>query len=373
MIIVGAGIGGLAVASGLRAAGWQVTVLEQAPEITEVGAGLSLWPNALQALEALGLDQPVRAAGVPAVSRGTFRDPDGTFLRRVRRDDIGVHVVHRADLLRILQDAATDDVVRVDARVTSLVETAEGVHVTYRSAAGEQELTADLVVGADGLNSVVRQGIWPEAVPRFRRRTVWRGLTDTLETPVGEGSITLSPDAQFGLMPMPGGGCYWFLTADEQQPDLRYPDELAEVRRRVGDWHQPIPEVLAATEAGAAMHHDIFDLDPLPTFVRGRRVLIGDAAHAMTPELGQGACQALEDAAALTRLISDDPDLAAALAGYDDLRRPRAQQIAAVSRQNSDRSERSGTLAVGITRLVLRLAPPEVWRRTVGKWVEPAI
>ncbi|MEO3876589.1 FAD-dependent monooxygenase [Nonomuraea sp. B12E4] len=365
-IVVGAGIGGLAAAVGLRRIGWDVTVLEQAPAIGEVGAGLSLWPNAVRCLDVLGVGDAVRAHAVPAVSRGGIRLPSGTWLRRARADDIRVLMVHRADLHRVLLDALPPAWLRVDATVTGVDERADGVTVTFQTAGGEQQESADLLISADGVDSTVRRLCWPAApTPRFGHRTVWRAITEPGRAPAGE-SLTMGRGLQFGMLPLPGERVYWFLTAEATVPGLRYDDELQEVRRRLAGWHDPIPALLAATRPENLLHHDIVELGPVSGYRRGRVVLLGDAAHAQPPDLGQGACQALEDAVVLTAALAGQAGLPAALDWYDQQRRPRTQTMVRAALRQAAFNERHYRLVT----LAARFTPPTAWRRRVAKWTE---
>ncbi|WP_460525645.1 FAD-dependent monooxygenase [Flindersiella endophytica] len=371
-IVAGAGIGGLTAAIALQRSGWQVTVLERAPEIAEVGAGLSLWPNAVRALESLGLGATLREHTVEAVSRGGFQTPKGRWLRHKNPADIGVLVAHRAELHRLLLDSLTGDVVRTDATVTGVENGDREVSASYVTAGASQQLTADLLVAADGVNSVVRRALWPEAAaPTFRRRTAWRGVTPPGKVWPVDDCMTIGPGIQFGVLPMTGQRVYWFLTANAEQADRRYDDDRAEVLRSVGDWHDPIPALVEATEPDHVLHNDLVDLDPLPTYVRGRTVLLGDAAHAMTPDLGQGACQAIEDGVVLAYELGKGGDLAGVLAGYDRERRPRTQAIAKEARESNDgRNSQTSAVAHAITGLLLRIIPPGALRKTTARWAD---
>jgi 2-polyprenyl-6-methoxyphenol hydroxylase-like FAD-dependent oxidoreductase len=371
-VVVGAGIGGLSAAVALRRIGWSVTVLERAPVIADVGAGLSLWPNAVAALALLDLDEAMAARAVRAVTRGNIRNPDGRWVRHAHPSDVSVLVVHRADLHQVLRDALPRDVLHTDATVVSITErdgAQDGATVTYESQGARQEVTANLVVAADGIDSAIRRQLWPgHPVARFQHRTVWRGVTEPDAVwPIQE-SLTLGRAEQFGLLPLTGHRVYWFLTVNADQPGRRYDDEHAEVRRRVGGWHDPIPALIDATHPDHVLHNDVLDLDPLPTFVHGRTVLLGDAAHAMSPDLGQGGCQAIEDAVVLADALRTDADVTGALASYDQQRRTRAQGVAAAARKSNARNSNDSALAYAATNLAARLVPPGLWRKSTAQW-----
>jgi 2-polyprenyl-6-methoxyphenol hydroxylase-like FAD-dependent oxidoreductase len=365
-IVVGAGIGGLATAVALRRVGWSVGVLEQAARIEPVGSGLSLWPNALRCLDALGVGGPARAAGVTAVSRGGLRLPSGRWLRHKRPDDIAVLMLHRAELHRVLLEALPAGCVRAGTSAIGVTDTGAEATVTYQTRNGAGRDTADLVVGADGVDSTVRRTGWPKAwPPLFDRRAAWRGVTAPDQPPFEE-SLTLTAERQFGMLPLPGGRVYWFLTARADRPGVRHPDELAEVRRQLDGWHPPIAALLDATPPGAVLRHDITALAPLSGYATRRTVLLGDAAHALTPDLGQGACQALEDAVVLGAELAAAPDLSTALTAYDDQRRPRTQALARAALRQKHLTERW----FPVVKLAARLTPPAAWQRQVRPWTD---
>lgn len=358
-VVVGGGIGGLATAVGLHRIGWRVRVLERAPDFTEVGAGLSLWPNGLRALDWLGLAGRVRAVGAVEATGGV-RDRAGRWLIRTanaeieRRHGWPLLVVHRAELVGTLVAALPAESLRPGHEVRRVRTAGRTAVVEHRDGL----LRADLVVGADGLRSVVRRQGWPDAAaPGPAGYVTWRMITEPLADPPGDGVVFWGRGERIGFTALPGDRCYVFaaahgprrgepgvsrdpVAAGEPGAGAGVPGggEHAAVRRRFGAWPDPIPALLAAVPPDRVLRHDGYHLPPLPTYVRGRVALVGDAAHVMDPILGQGACQALEDAVELTGRLATSGDVDAALAGYDRRRRPRTQAIVR-------RSARVGTLA----------------------------
>ncbi|WP_199537311.1 FAD-dependent monooxygenase [Spongiactinospora gelatinilytica] len=302
VIVTGGGIGGLAAAVALHRIGWQATVLERAPEPREIGAGMSQAPNAMRALDALGVGEQSRAAGVPTYSATNLRLPDGRHLQRARPGEATpLLAFHRADLHRVLLEAVPAGWVRTGVQVTGVRQDDRAVTVTWNGG----EATADLVIGADGIHSTVRRLLWPDVpAPRFLGRTAWLGVTGATDLP---GSITMGPGAYFLIHPLGGGRAYWAYVTTSPRPGVRYDDEKAEAAHRLRGWHDPIPALIAATPKEAVIHVDIRDLDPLPSYVRGRVALLGDAAHAMSPDRGQGAGQSIEDAAVLAAALAGEP------------------------------------------------------------------
>ncbi|MFC4373183.1 FAD-dependent monooxygenase [Nocardia halotolerans] len=354
-IVVGAGIGGLAAALALTDRGWSVRVLERAPEVTEVGSGISLWANALRALDALGVGKQVRAQALADVSAG-IRDERGRWLSRTDvatlRERFGTPVlIHRADLLEILRSALPEATVRTGISVRA-------AHIDGTVDHSEGTSTADLIVGADGIRSVVRRAVCGEVAPRYAGYTAWRAVVDTAES-LTEFGETWGRGARFGMAPLADGRIYCFAVYNAPE---NAPGTLDEVRARFAGWHHPIPELLAAADRNTVLHNDIYDIPDLPAFTAGRIALLGDAAHAMTPNLGQGGCQALEDAITLSRLAADPNGLAT----YDRRRRPRTQMIAKRSARIGSIGQFAAPPLIALRNTALRLAPASAQSRSLA-------
>ena len=370
-VVVGGGVGGLAAALALSRAGWRVTLVEQAPAFTEIGAGLTLPPNARRALHELGLPDVV-PADAPAQGVAGVRDSSGRWLTRLgplgtadatsaAGGEAVVLGVHRQHLHRLLLEAVPPDTLVGGARVVA-VRPAEArrASVTFRSGT-EHTVTADLVVGADGIRSLVRGEVFPgHPGPRYSGVTAWRSVTRGTETVRTGVTSTWGPGTEFGIVPLLDGRVYWFAAAAAPEGE-RSADELGDLRRRFGHWHDPVPALLASARPEDVLRHDLYELGtPLRSFVRGPVALLGDAAHAMTPHLGQGAAQALEDAVVLGRACAPDRPLDVSLAVYDRTRRPRAQAVARASRW------------AGRIGHELRLAPAVAARNAVMRRLPPA-
>ncbi|MEO8180700.1 MAG: FAD-dependent monooxygenase [Deltaproteobacteria bacterium] len=340
-LIIGGGIGGLAAAVGLRKRGIAARVFEQRPELGEVGAGLSLWPNGLRALDAIGLGGQVRSKSVRDLS-SALRRADGRVIVAAngaaleqRLGDVSL-VIHRATLLGLLRQEIPPEALVTG--VSCVGFNADGSGVTARFANGV-EARGDVLLGADGLRSVVRAHLFGAAPPRYAGYTAWRAAVSFAHAQLLPG-ISIGHGSQFGQVPMADGQVYWFAT-ENGPPGRKAPSAgwRAHLSERFGSWHAPIPELLAATPESAILHNDIFDRPPLASWGKGRVTLLGDAAHPMTPNLGQGANQALEDAEALTECLaalaspSARPDPEPALRQYEQLRTERANSVVLGSRR----------------------------------------
>jgi 2-polyprenyl-6-methoxyphenol hydroxylase-like FAD-dependent oxidoreductase len=324
--VVGAGIGGLAAAIAIRDAGWSVQVLERAPELAEVGAGLSIWPNAVRSLRSLGLGE-IADDEHAWFSDGALRRADGSSISTFEPGSIEERYgaplvgVHRGDLQSALAERLGADAIRFSATVTAVDPAGE---ITL--ADGERR-RADLVVGADGLRSVARAAVIGDGDPRESGIVAFRGVTSGAgaEIPAGE---WWGPGSVAGLLPLAGERVYWYVgfrgAADAS---------LKELTERAAAYASPVPELVAGTPAADVLRHELFDRPPAKRWSAGAVTLLGDAAHPMLPFLGQGACSAIDDGVALgAALASSGGEVPAALEAYEAERVKQAAKLVRGSR-----------------------------------------
>jgi 2-polyprenyl-6-methoxyphenol hydroxylase-like FAD-dependent oxidoreductase len=364
VIIVGAGIGGLSAAIGLRAQGHEVVVLERAPRLDPLGAGITLFGNAMTALAGLGVADAVRAAGAPA-RHSAIRTSDGRELTTVPADLLeGAIALHRGDLQAALVQAAGE--IRLGADIASVDQTED--EVIARAADGSEH-RGDLLVGADGLRSFVRGSVAPAKL-QYGGYTAWRGISPMT---VEQGHFTESwgVGERFGLVDI-GSRTYWFATANLPESESDDPTgRKADLMRRFSAWHAPIPSILDATPGKTILRNDVYFLDPLPRWSQGRIVLLGDAAHATTPGIGQGAAQAIEDAVVLADELSQTDQLGDALTGYESIRRPRAELTLKLSRQADRAAQLTNPIGRRVRNLLVRYAPASIQRRQMSPLIHP--
>ncbi|MCD0442626.1 FAD-dependent monooxygenase [Glycomyces sp. A-F 0318] len=374
-VVVGAGIGGLAAAVALRRVGWQVDVFERAAALGEVGAAVSIAPNAAKALRGLGLEPALRAAaceldGLESRTRTGKRitGVDAGLLRR--RYGGGLYNVHRAALHGILRDALGDGAVHTGRTATGAASGASGASVAFEGPQGPASVDADLVVVADGVHSRLRAGLFPSYPgPSYAGYTIWRGLVpaeaaDRIGVPARL-SETWGRGARFGCAPIGDGRVYWY-AFENAEAGAAHEHRVAALVSRFARWHHPIPALLAATPNEALLRNDVHYLaEPLESFAHGRVALLGDAAHAVTPDIGQGACLAIEDAVVLAAEVSAAA-VPAALRSYDAARRPRTQALAGESGRIGRMLMRSNRIATGIRDASAAMAPASLAMKTVA-------
>lgn len=308
VIVIGGGIGGLTAAIALNRAGIPAAVYERAPELREVGAGITIWTNALKVLRKLGVGPAVEANGTP-LRQSELRTWRGVVLSEMNLSELettyGVPTVgiHRADLQAALADHLGRQHIIPGAACIGFTQDADGV--TARFANG-REAKGEFLIGADGLNSAVRTQLLGPQKPRYAGYTAWRGVghIDRPEVPVGMTMMALGRGSQFGYLPIGGGRTYWFATANVPPGGGDGPaGAKATLLARFQDWYAPIPAVLDATHESAIIRNDICDRPPVTNWTDGRVTLLGDAAHPTTPNLGQGACMAIESAWVLAECL----------------------------------------------------------------------
>jgi 2-polyprenyl-6-methoxyphenol hydroxylase-like FAD-dependent oxidoreductase len=328
-IIIGGGIGGMTAALALKQAGIDVTVYERAEELREVGSGLPLWTNALRALHKMGLTDDLERLGAQ-VTAGSVSTWSGDILADLRNEKLLQRlgtiniVVHRAELLALLLKTLGEDRVQLGTTCVGFTQEASGVCARFTDG---QEVRGDMLIGADGIHSIIRTQLFGLIKPTYAGYTCWRGLAHTSRT--GLETWAWGKGYQFGITPMSKERAYWFAQkytpeGEKDKPGGRK-NEVLELFR---DWHDPIPAVIEATAETDILRNDIYELKHLRQWSQGRVSLLGDAAHAMTPNLGQGACQAIEDAVALGEFLKSSMNIDGALKLYAKRRITRTHRIA---------------------------------------------
>jgi 2-polyprenyl-6-methoxyphenol hydroxylase-like FAD-dependent oxidoreductase len=363
-LIVGGGIGGLAAAVALQRVGIKAAVFEKAPEFAEVGAGLSLWSNATLALRRLGLEAAALRAGSVIARAHTFLST-GEWFAGVDFASLGAKAgapslcLHRAALQRLLCDAvraADPGAVQTGRECTGFAE-AGGVAALFADGSRER---GDVLIGADGIHSVIRERLFGGERMRFAGYLAWRGIAaGAVPLPAREPMVVLAPGSHAGCFHCGERQLYWFVTRNAAPGSQAGPlGNRGEVIALIKDWRVPLRAYVEATKENAVLRDDVVDRPARHVWGAGRVTLLGDAIHATTPTLGQGACQALEDAVVLADSLRRCSSPETGLRDYEARRRRRANSVIRQSRR------------VGIA---LQLANPAgLWlRRRLGstRWV----
>ncbi len=329
--IVGAGVAGLALAILATRRGFQVSVYERGSQISSMGAGVTLWPNAMYVLHQMGLGEEIeRVGGTPRFmrqfDRGGAQQSEFDIQEVNRLSGFASVTVLRRDLMSLLAKKVEELGVTIHFGCSIMAEDIDGLRQTF-----------DLVVGADGrMNSVVRQALYPEKV-----RPCYQGFINIIGiSQLNENALDSAihdfrgPGERFGIVPVKGGACYWAgawsAQIDRARPLSAWYDEL---HQRFQSWPDPVRAVLKCCDEASLNRIFVHDLDPLPYWHRGNVLIIGDAAHAPLPTSGQGACQALEDAWHLARLLAVPDELENALSDFYRQRIAKTSAAQAVGRQ----------------------------------------
>jgi salicylate hydroxylase len=354
-VVVGGGLGGMAAAVALARAGIHVRVYEQAQQLAEVGAGVSLAPNGLRMLERLGVGEGIRQVGARYVSSQLVLS-DGRAVRHqpyqfaLPGQNVGIH---RADLLALLAGQLPPGTVRTGCRCTGFSQDAGSATVGF---ADGSTAMADVVIGADGIHSVLQGFVVAPAKPVFSGVVAYRGLVPRLdEYPAGTIRMWMGESRHFLVFPVRAGQLLNYVGFVPSDTSVRESwsaaGDPAALAAYFAGWDPVIGEVIAAISGpgGSGFQWGMYDRAPLPRWSSGRLTLLGDAAHPMLPHLGQGVNQALEDAVALATLLgacTGPAGVPRALAAYEGLRRDRTARVQLGSRRQGAGWDSSGSQLV---------------------------
>lgn len=342
ILVVGGGIGGLFAANALIMHGLSVAVYEQAPVLGEVGAGVYITPNSVRQLQRIGLGPNVDKWGAKVGSNSRYFRQDGTPIAPVQVSDSAgwnaTYGMHRADLVNMLARALHEGVMHTGHRCAGFEQRGNVCHVTFANGATAE---GDVVVGADGIHSALRPHVCASPHPVFSGTVAYRGVVaaDLVpDWPAESWMMWLGQSKHFLAYPVRGGALInfvGFVPADrEMQESWSAPGDPEALRREFADWDPRIGGLLDKVQI--TFRSALYDRDPLPVWTRGRLTLVGDAAHAMLPHLGQGANQSIEDGMALATILAhaDSATVPAALLAYERLRRERAAEVQSGARRN---------------------------------------
>ncbi len=367
--IAGGGISGLTLAIALQRKGLQVTVYEQASPIKPLGAGLVLAGNAMKAFAQIGIDEGVVKAG-KVLKKLSIKDQQGNILTETDSEDVsrkfGVinnFAIHRADLHEALLSYLPTETVKLGKTCVDFEQSSAGVKLHFQDGSVEE---TDYVIACDGIHSIFRKKLMPLHEPRYAGYTCWRAVIDNIPATVksDETSETWGPGKRFGIVPLANNKLYWFACLNARQNDpamkaYRIPDLIASF----GNFHEPVSDILRNTTNDQLLWNDIIDLKPLERFAFNNVVLAGDAAHATTPNMGQGACMAIEDAAVLANCLNTNEEPARAFQQFERVRLTRTKKIVSESWRLGRVAQLENPLLIRLRNTVVRATPPRVMEK----------
>jgi len=374
VVVIGGGIGGLTLALALRQAGFPVQVYEQAPELAEVGAGITLWYNAVRVLEHLDLAEAVRQVGLRA-NGGVIALHDGRMLVEASLESFAalgplseLLVLHRAELQRALYDRLPPGTVRFNCRCTGYAHTEAGAVAHFE---GRASAPGWLVVGADGLHSSIRAQLKGPEPPRYAGYICWRGVCPVPADWCGTTGEIWGKGDRFGVARLPGDRLYWFAVANAPQ-GTQSPAGAAckeALLQRFARYAFDVPRILAATPVEAIIFREISDRRPVRGWSDGSVTLLGDAVHPTTPNMGQGAAMAMESALVLVRCLREHTELGAALRSYEATRAVRTQRITNTSWTIGKMAHWESSLARRMRNLMFERSPRKLRERQLREIV----
>jgi len=367
-LISGGGICGLTMAIVLQKQGHEVIIYEAAPNIKAVGAGLVLSTNAIKALQAIGIAAEILAkANLLAhfdivLSNGEkLMETDAKKLSD-KYDSIGNATIHRAELHQVLLGLLAEKVeFHTNKRAIQTQQDGNGVLLKFTDGTTAE---GDYLIACDGINSPIRKQLLPKSLPRYAGYTCWRAVVSHSEGQfqTKEATETWGKKGRFGVVPLTNNRIYWFacINTNKARDEKMRAFTVADLKAAFKDYHHPIPQLLAITKDEDLLWNDIEDIKPIKQFAYDRILLAGDAGHATTPNMGQGACQAIEDAAVLNKCLDNENDIKLAFQQFEKLRIPRTTKIVNTSWTLGKAAQMTNPILTTLRNFALKMTPQSV-------------
>lgn len=363
--IVGGGIGGLTAALSLEHFGFtNYEIYEQAPELKEAGAAISVWPNALRVFKEIGIyDNLSQHWG--EISEAFIKTDKGRVLSRFKPSyDLPAACMHRADLHSVLYKNIPAAKLLKDHSLKRFEQSGQGP-VTLHFRNGLQK-EVDILIGADGIHSAIRQQIIGDGKPIFRGYNIWRGVA-RLDVAQGYASETWGKGARVGIVPIKEDSFGWWVTLNEMQDQEDAPEERKEKLKRIfGKWHSPIPDLFDSSPV--IIKNALYDRLPRKGWSRGKIVLLGDAAHPTTPNLGQGGCMAIEGAWLLGACMATCDTVLKAFERYEHLHFPRTKAVIGESLMNGKVGQLENSLLIYLRNQLIHSLPSKTAAKMLDKY-----
>lgn len=362
-LIIGAGIAGLNLAIGLQKRNIPFLICEAAPFVKGIGAGFGLAANAMKAFEYLGIENEVTAIGKPLKGLQVLDAKANAIIagtpRSISADYTQNYAIHRADLHQLLLH-------KIDSAYILTNHKLVDIHIQHKTAVFENgsKIAFTFLIGADGIHSEVRQKIFPDSSLRYSGYTCWRAVVKDDMAQMFESFETWGKKGRFGMTPLTDNRIYWYACINTPLYETKVRNyTISDLQNNFATYHQQIQKVLKVTQPQQLMRHDLFDLKPLKKYTQGNILLIGDAAHATTPNLGQGAGMAVEDVATLLFLIDKGFDFTKIAALYNKSRVSRCKNIVQKSNILGKIAQLNNPLLIPIRNFMFRNMPTAINHR----------
>lgn len=361
--VIGGGIAGLTFARCLDNAEYECSVFEKKENFGEIGAAISVFPNALCVMDKLGLlDEILASSG--RIAKIFLKTEKGTVLSKSEPNyEYPTICMHRADLHRVLLGNIKARL-HINFALQSIEHQENGqVKLTFEN--GESKIF-DAVIGADGIHSVVRQHVINDGKPIFRGYNIWRGVVKA-DFDIGYGSETFGKGQRVGIVPIKDGWYGWWATHNEDFMQDDSPENTKDkLKRLFGSWHHPVPELIEKTQT--VLKNSLVDRKPTKGWTKGNATLIGDAAHPTTPNLGQGGCMAIEGAYILAKSIHRYGLTPKAFSRYEELQFPRAAMVNKESLQLGKMGQLSNPVLIAFRNFAFRAMPSSMAMKMIDKF-----
>jgi 2-polyprenyl-6-methoxyphenol hydroxylase-like FAD-dependent oxidoreductase len=374
--IIGGGIGGLTLAIALQRRGLNVSVFENASQIKPLGAGLVLAANAVKALTEIGISDEILQAG-KILKLFSIKDESGNILTETDSEKLTLRLgvvnnftIHRADLHAVLVSQVIPGTLLLNKGLTDFHSKHSGITLNF--ADGTTEHT-DYLIACDGIHSVIRKKLLPESNPRYAGYTCFRAVIDNPSSniDIDETSETWGKPGRFGIVPLNNNRIYWFACINAPTNNIQMRGaKISDLLTYFGKYHFPIPQIVENTQDHQLIWSDISDIKPIKQFAFGKIVLMGDAAHATTPNMGQGACMAIEDAAVMANCLDHYSSVEEAFKQFEKKRIGRTTSIVNHSRIIGKMAQLENSLLIKVRNAALKLTPAHVTENQVRRLTE---
>lgn len=370
--IVGAGIAGLTATISLKKLGYQVVLYESNPEIKGIGAGFGLASNAMRAFSDLGLEKGILPLGTLLSesricdSRGKIISvADTSLVKNLKHPSLAIH---RKDLHSYLLNQLPKNSVFTHKKIVHLEQSKTNVKLFFQD---QTQDTCDYLIGADGVGSAIRQLLIPNSKPRYSGYTCWRGVIDNPDLKIKENTEVWDKQGRFGFVSLINNKIYWYCCINAAPTDTFVRQMKTEALfERFKNYLHPIGEIISNTTDDQLIQNDIVDIKPLSEFAFGRVLLIGDAAHATTPNMGQGACMAVEDIAVLTSELQKTGDIETAFHNFEKKRVKRTRYITNTSFVIGKIAQLENPFLCSIRNFIFRNLPKSYTKKQMNQILE---